>query len=1026
MFKNLLCSTILIVLFTFSSMAQSCEYTLVLEDSWGDGWNGAYLQVLVDGTTTIYTLDDINDDGSSATFPILVTEGGLIRLIYSAGTSDFEVSYTLFSSEGFVIFSDGPDPNTGFVFLGNTFCPNCPSISNFMLTEVLSIEATVEWAPSDSTGNFILEYGPAGFTTGNGVQVSTLQNLYTITGLTENTDYEVYIYQICNPVDTSAVFGPVHFKTLWSTDLGIVEIVNPSSDCNMGASEKIKMRLTNYGGFLQSLIPFNFSVNGVPANVPMPQDGLYTGVVGYGDTVTIEFDTPYDFSSAGIYEVAVWTDMDNDSDRSNDTTYTTLYHYPTISILPYSMDFEQWEGWHVGEDSQNSTWAVGVPVGPTINYAFSGNNIWATNLSGSYNNSEYSYLVSPCMDFSAETVDPNMSFQLFMNSEASYDALFVEVTTNGGMDWEKLGFIGSGVNWYNGEVFVNDIGECWNGSEAGWMLTYHSLTGFAGESECRIRFVFASDQSVNSFDGFGIDDVLIYPTYSNDIASLSVEHSSTSICGSTMDTVSLLVQNLGFDVQSGFDVAYQINMDAPVVENVDTLTLDPGEQAIYTFHTTFNSNIPATTFTISAWSDLDGEQLLSNDTVVGTSFTTTQAEQLPLNEDFESPGVPTDWTITAGSFFNTDFHSMGFTSSVLYSNLYSFNTVGQIITNLMGPLGLMDSLSFEYRIVDFGTGEGIALNGDSILIEITTDCGDSFTTLYTINENTHIPNQEMRTIKIGLDDYAGENFRLRISGYWASGDYYLDFDNINIPGCPIDFNPIELITYESSDGEGDGSIQIDPTSGTSPFSFMWDTGDTTQMINNLNADWYFVTITDGLGCSLVDSFSVDICPADLDVNLEVVDETVDDSSDGMITLTPQGGQEPYTFIWENGTTNSQLSNITGGTYIVTVTDVHACSEVLEVEVNTINGVEDTDLLQSFRVFPNPTNGILSIQFDLATPVDVKIEIISPVGRTSYSTFVKKAMSKMLEIDMNTFDNGMYYVRLITENEWSLKPVVLIK
>ena len=42
------------------------DYLVVLSDSYGDGWNGNVLTI--DGTP--YTLDGINDDGSSATYGV--------------------------------------------------------------------------------------------------------------------------------------------------------------------------------------------------------------------------------------------------------------------------------------------------------------------------------------------------------------------------------------------------------------------------------------------------------------------------------------------------------------------------------------------------------------------------------------------------------------------------------------------------------------------------------------------------------------------------------------------------------------------------------------------------------------------------------------------------------------------------------------------------------------------------------------------------------------------------------------------
>lgn len=58
-----------------------------------------------------------------------------------------------------------------------------------------------------------------------------------------------------------------------------------------------------------------------------------------------------------------------------------------------------------------------------------------------------------------------------------------------------------------------------------------------------------------------------------------------------------------------------------------------------------------------------------------------------------------------------------------------------------------------------------------------------------------------------------------------------------------------IITNISKYGAGDGAIDVTVTGGTSPYTYLWNTGATTQNLSNLGPGTYSVVITDANGCS---------------------------------------------------------------------------------------------------------------------------------------------------------------------------------
>ncbi len=85
-------------------------WVMVQNDSYGDSWNGASLDVTIDGETTVYA----HEDGPTTTFEFIVPDGTVeIQITYVGGSFDEENDYTITSANGLVVLEDGPSPVAG-------------------------------------------------------------------------------------------------------------------------------------------------------------------------------------------------------------------------------------------------------------------------------------------------------------------------------------------------------------------------------------------------------------------------------------------------------------------------------------------------------------------------------------------------------------------------------------------------------------------------------------------------------------------------------------------------------------------------------------------------------------------------------------------------------------------------------------------------------------------------------------------------------------------------------------------------
>lgn len=121
LFRLLVLSSVVLGL-VLTARAQCCTHILQMADSYGDGWNGGTLQVLVNGAS-IGTFAAVGS-GSAETFTVCT--GDALELIYTPLDWENENTYVLYDQWGNVVFADGPTPGTGSVFTGTGDCSVVP------------------------------------------------------------------------------------------------------------------------------------------------------------------------------------------------------------------------------------------------------------------------------------------------------------------------------------------------------------------------------------------------------------------------------------------------------------------------------------------------------------------------------------------------------------------------------------------------------------------------------------------------------------------------------------------------------------------------------------------------------------------------------------------------------------------------------------------------------------------------------------------------------------------------------------
>ena len=148
---------------------------------------------------------------------------------------------------------------------------------------------------------------------------------------------------------------------------------------------------------------------------------------------------------------------------------------------------------------------------------------------------------------------------------------------------------------------------------------------------------------------------------------------------------------------------------------------------------------------------------------------------------------------------------------------------------------------------------------------------------------------------------------------------------------------ISNIVTDESCSTGNGAINLNPNGGSTPYTFLWSNGATTEDISSLSAGNFTVTITDAGGCTLIENFTVQNNGANILISGVTIDDEMCSNSAGAIDITIQGGTAPFTFNWSNGSSLEDLAGVIAGNYSVTATDANGCSTNGNFTINENTG-----------------------------------------------------------------------------------------
>ena len=652
-------------------------------------------------------------------------------------------------------------------------------------------------------------------------------------------------------------------------DVGVTNWIGPLSGCGHTSEEYVEITITNFAGeSLTDPLPVSYSFDG---GVTLKYDTIYT-TIPMGGSINYTIDKPVNLTTPGWYNnVYATTNLTGDEYTINNKINKTIFITPTYT-LPYSQNFETNYGYYL-TGGTNSSWAYGTPAGIIINTAASGTKAWVTKLAGNYNNSENSYLESPCFNFSAKD-SIVFEFKCKGLSEENTDGLSLMYSFNDGATWNPVPNKHDYYwNWYN-ETNISELGLPGIDTTNGQWLTFRQLlpSEFSNQSSVKFRFVFESNESIN-YEGFGIDDIKIYETpYDVGVTSLIYPYNRCEWSDTTH--VKVLVKNFGpIAVKSGTKIPLVMQFNTSTIKDTLTLTSDLSSEATKLF--TFNSTVNMSTagdynFTINT--KLESNTYFYNDTLSNdTLYSTVSVTGMPGYNPFQDiiGDNPVDTLLDAGAGYTGYLwqdNSTNQTYQVLLQGIYKVT-----VSNANG-CSASDSVEVINSELDLAMDTIYTELADScertVLTEISVrfknnsfdnlEINDTVALAYRINSLPIVRDTLFVTSQIlvgGTEDFTfpvkadftePRDYSLKVFTDFLKDLNHAD-DSITINFNTWGYVEIEL-AYDTIFSSQADTLELIATPGYT--DYLWNTLETTSTISpsTNESNWYIVNVSDANVC----------------------------------------------------------------------------------------------------------------------------------------------------------------------------------
>lgn len=243
----------------------------------------------------------------------------------------------------------------------------------------------------------------------------------------------------------------------------------------------------------------------------------------------------------------------------------------------------------------------------------------------------------------------------------------------------------------------------------------------------------------------------------------------------------------------------------------------------------------------------------------------------------------------------------------------------------------------------------------------------------------------------------------------------------------VTVNPLPTINTAASNSVicAGQSTTLTATGAT---SYTWNPGGVTGSavaMNPTSTTNYTVTGTNANGCSNTAVRSVTVNP--LPTIATAASPTL--ICTGQTTTLNATGAASYT--WNPGGTvgaSTAVSPTVSTTYSVNGTSAQGCNNtaLITVSVSACTGIEQVVNAGGYSIYPNPTAGKLTIEFNVTKATSIQAEVVDAAGKVVLKqALMFNANENTQSVNLSQLSNGLYFINL-TNSENKSQSIRIVK